>query len=48
MIDFSFEKRKNLTFNPIVTAYKLYCAILKKKIQPIAETILNEEQCGFR
>jgi Cdc6-like AAA superfamily ATPase len=26
----------------LVTASKLYSAILKKKIQPIAETILNE------
>jgi hypothetical protein len=27
----------------VVTANKLYSLILKKKIQPIAETILNEE-----
>jgi sorting nexin-29 len=30
------------------TAYKLYEKILKDKLQPIAEKILGEEQCGLR
>jgi hypothetical protein len=30
------------------TAYKIYGKILKDKLQPIAENILGEEQCGFR
>lgn len=29
-------------------AYKVYSTILKRKLQPIAEKILLEEQCGFR
>jgi hypothetical protein len=28
-------------------AYKLYAVILKAKLQPTAEEILTEEQCGF-
>ena len=30
------------------TAYKIYASIIKKKLQPIAETIIGEEQNGFR
>ena len=32
----------------LTTAYKLYSAVLKKKLYPILETILGEEQNGFR
>ena len=30
------------------SGYKIYANIIKNKLQPIAEKILQEEQCGFR
>ena len=30
------------------STYKVYTAIIKSKLQPIAEDFLQEEQCGFR
>jgi hypothetical protein len=33
--------------SPLTMKYKLYAAILKAKLQLIAETVLTEEQCRF-
>lgn len=32
----------------LCSGYKIYASIVKKKLQPIAERILHEEQCDFR
>jgi sorting nexin-29 len=44
------DKRKYSNYRGISllsSAYKIYMTIIKSKLQPIAEEILQEKQCGF-
>jgi hypothetical protein len=45
------DKRKCSNYRGISllsSAYKIYTTITKSKLHPIAEEILQKEQCGFR